>query len=94
MDLPAEIDGANIEEQQANEVSYEVGAGVLQGLDDALVGMSAGDEKTFTTELAGGENAGEEADVIINVKRQGEGPARARRRVRPAGQRVRHASPS
>ncbi|SDK89507.1 trigger factor [Nonomuraea jiangxiensis] len=69
MDLRAEIDGANIEEQQANEVSYEVGAGsVLQGLDDALEGMSAGEEKSFKTELVGGENAGEEADVIINVK--------------------------
>ncbi|NUW35854.1 trigger factor [Nonomuraea sp. SMC257] len=69
MDLRAEIDGKNIEEQQASEVSYEVGAGsVLQGLDTALEGMSAGEEKTFRTELVGGENAGEEADVIINVK--------------------------
>ncbi|MFC4123257.1 trigger factor [Nonomuraea zeae] len=69
MDLRAEIDGKNIEEQQASEVSYEVGAGsVLQGLDAALEGMSAGDEKSFKTELVGGENAGEEADVIINVK--------------------------
>ncbi|NUT11574.1 MAG: trigger factor [Nonomuraea sp.] len=69
MDLRAEIDGKNIEEQQASEVSYEVGAGsVLQGLDDALEGMSAGEEKTFSTELVGGENAGEQADVIINVK--------------------------
>lgn len=69
MDLRAEIDGTNIEEQQANEVSYEVGAGsVLQGLDGALEGMSAGEEKSFRTELVGGENAGEEADVIISVK--------------------------
>ncbi|TDD46795.1 trigger factor [Nonomuraea terrae] len=69
MDLRAEIDGQNIEEQQASEVSYEVGAGsVLQGLDAALEGMSAGEEKGFKTELVGGENAGEEADVIINVK--------------------------
>ncbi|SEN45841.1 trigger factor [Nonomuraea pusilla] len=69
MDLRAEIDGKNIEEQQATEVSYEVGAGsVLQGLDAALEGMSAGEEKSFKTELVGGENAGEEADVIINVK--------------------------
>ncbi|MEU1726350.1 trigger factor [Actinomadura sp. ATCC 39365] len=69
MDLRAEINGENIEEQQASEVSYEVGAGsVLQGLDDALAGMSAGEEKSFKTELVGGENAGEEADVIINVK--------------------------
>ncbi|MEU1392377.1 MULTISPECIES: trigger factor [unclassified Nonomuraea] len=69
MDLRAEINGENIEEQQASEVSYEVGAGsVLQGLDDALAGMSAGEEKSFKTELVGGENAGEEADVIISVK--------------------------
>ncbi|MEN3539240.1 trigger factor [Microbispora sp. ZYX-F-249] len=69
MDLRAEIDGRNLEEQQAADVSYEVGAGsVLQGLDDALQGMAAGDEKTFRTTLVGGENAGEEADVIINVK--------------------------
>ncbi|MGI5274420.1 trigger factor [Nonomuraea sp. CA-218870] len=69
MDLRAEIDGENIEEQQASEVSYEVGAGsVLQGLDDALVGMSADEEKSFRTELVGGENAGDEADVIITVK--------------------------
>lgn len=69
MDLTATIDGRNIEEQQASDVSYEVGAGsVLQGLDDSLVGMAAGDEKTFTTTLVGGENAGEEADVTIHVK--------------------------
>jgi trigger factor len=69
MDLAAAIDGRNIEEQQASDVSYEVGAGsVLQGLDDALVGMAAGDEKTFTTRLVGGENAGEEAEVTITIK--------------------------
>jgi trigger factor len=69
MDLAAAIDGKNIEEQQASDVSYEVGAGsVLEGLDDALVGMAAGDSKTFTTTLVGGENAGEEAEVTIDVK--------------------------
>ncbi|MGI5486568.1 trigger factor [Microtetraspora malaysiensis] len=69
MDLRAEIDGKNLEEQQAADVSYEVGAGsVLQGLDEALEGLSAGEEKTFRTTLVGGENAGDEADVIINVK--------------------------
>ncbi|GHH66334.1 trigger factor [Streptosporangium violaceochromogenes] len=69
MDLAASIDGVNIEEQQAGDVSYEVGAGsVLQGLDDALAGMAAGDVKEFTTNLVGGENAGEEAVVTITVK--------------------------
>ncbi|GLW10870.1 trigger factor [Microtetraspora sp. NBRC 13810] len=69
MDLAAAIDGVNIEEQQASEVSYEVGAGsVLQGLDDALLGMSADEEKTFTSNLVGGANAGEEAEISIKVK--------------------------
>lgn len=69
MDLRAEIDGRNLDEQQAADVSYEVGAGsVLEGLDAALEGLAADEEKTFRTTLVGGENAGEEADVIINVK--------------------------
>jgi trigger factor len=69
MDLAAAVDGQNIEEQQASEVSYEVGAGsVLQGLDDTLVGMSADEEKTFTSTLVGGENAGDEAEITVSVK--------------------------
>ncbi|MCG5216262.1 trigger factor [Streptosporangium sp. KLBMP 9127] len=69
MDLAAAIDGKNIEEQQASEVSYEVGAGsVLQGLDDTLEGMSAEEEKSFTSTLVGGENAGEEAEITVSVK--------------------------
>ncbi|SDI47682.1 trigger factor [Sinosporangium album] len=69
MDLRAEIDGENIEEQQAADVSYEVGAGsVLQGLDDTLEGMGADEERRFATSLVGGEHAGQAADVIINVK--------------------------
>ncbi|SDR32979.1 trigger factor [Thermostaphylospora chromogena] len=69
MDLAASIDGRNIEEQQANDVSYEVGAGsILRGLDDTLLGMSAGETKVFTSELVGGENAGEEAEITVTVK--------------------------
>ncbi|MFD2349869.1 trigger factor [Nonomuraea ferruginea] len=93
MDLRAEIDGENIEEQQASEVSYEVGAGsVLQGLGDALVGMSADEEKSFRTELVGGENSrpGGRRHHQRQVG-QGEGASGARRRVRAARQRVRHA---
>ena len=69
MDLSASIDGEELEEQAASDVSYEVGAGsVLQGLDDNLVGMAAGDEKVFTTRLVGGEHADQEAEVKIKVK--------------------------
>nr|PZN40411.1 MAG: trigger factor [Actinomycetota bacterium] len=69
MDLSASIDGVELEEQAANDVSYEVGAGsILQGLDENLVGMAAGDEKVFTTRLVGGEHADQEAQVKIKVK--------------------------
>ncbi len=52
MDLRAEIDGRNLDEQQAADVSCEVGAGsVLEGLDAALEGLAADEEKTFRTTL-------------------------------------------
>ena len=40
---------------------------MLDGLDDALAGMSAGESKTFTAELAGGKQAGMPADVLVTV---------------------------
>jgi trigger factor len=40
---------------------------MLDGLDEALTGMTAGESKTFTAELAGGERAGLEADVLVTV---------------------------
>jgi trigger factor len=69
IDLSAEFDGKPVEDAQANGVSYEVGSGqMLDGLDEALIGMSAGETKTFTAELAGGELAGNEADVTVKVE--------------------------
>jgi trigger factor len=68
IDLSAEADGKPVDDAQANGVSYEVGSGqMLDGLDEALVGMSAGESKTFTAELAGGTLAGEQADVTVKV---------------------------
>jgi trigger factor len=40
---------------------------MLEGLDEALVGMSAGDVKTFTTQLVGGELAGQDVEVEVRV---------------------------
>src|SRR5262249_57714992 len=63
IDLYASVDGKPVEDAQASGISYEVGSGsVLDGLDEALTGMSAGDASTFTAELAGGEDAGEQAE--------------------------------
>ena len=68
IDLSASVDGEPVEDAQASGLSYEVGTGsLLDGLDEALAGMSAGDTKTFTAELAGGERAGQQADVTVTV---------------------------
>ncbi len=68
IDLSASVDGTPVEDAQASGLSYQVGSeSLLDGLDDALIGMSAGDSATFTTELAGGELAGHDADVTVTV---------------------------
>jgi trigger factor len=41
-------------------MSYKVGrGGMIDGLDEALVGLSAGEDATFDSELAGGDSSGE-----------------------------------
>jgi trigger factor len=68
IDLSAEMDGKPVEDAQANGVSYEVGSGqMLDGLDEALVGMSTGESKTFSALLAGGKQAGHLAQVTVTV---------------------------
>src|SRR5215469_3017160 len=68
IDLAATIDGEAVEDAQATGVSYEVGTdSMLDGLDDALAGMSAAESRTFTAELAGGKQAGKAADVLVTV---------------------------
>ncbi|HWG64160.1 MAG TPA: trigger factor [Streptosporangiaceae bacterium] len=68
IDLSASVDGEPIEDAQASGLSYEVGNGsLLEGLDEALIGMSAGESRTFTAELAGGGHGGEQADVTVTV---------------------------
>src|SRR5262249_3399279 len=40
---------------------------MLEGLDEALVGMSAGDDKTFSSQLVGGDLVGEDVEVQVKV---------------------------
>jgi trigger factor len=69
IDLSASVDGEPVEDAQASGLSYEIGSGtMLEGLDEALAGMSAGDSSTFTSELAGGDAAGQQADVTVTVQ--------------------------
>src|ERR1700684_3045396 len=68
IDLAASVDGKAVDDAQATGVSYEVGTDtMLDGLDAALAGMSAGETKTFTAELAGGKHEGMEAEVQVTV---------------------------
>lgn len=68
IDLAATVDGEEVPGGTATGVSYEVGSKrLLDGLDDALVGMSAGEAATFRSELVGGDLAGREAEVSVTV---------------------------
>ena len=65
IDITAEIDGEQVD--AANDLSYQIGSGtMLDGIDEALTGLSAGEDATFETKLSGGEHAGEQA--VIKVK--------------------------
>ncbi|MGO4474158.1 trigger factor [Arthrobacter sp. M-10] len=67
IDITATIDGAEID--SATGLSYQVGAGtMLEGLDEAVTGLSAEEEAIFDTTLVGGEHAGEAAQVKVVVK--------------------------
>ena len=69
IDLSAAQDGEEIAEAQAEGMPYSVGkATMLDGLDEAVIGLSAGESKTFTTQLVGGELKGQDVDVTVTVK--------------------------
>ncbi|MBD9723380.1 trigger factor [Streptomyces caniscabiei] len=68
LDLEAKVDGEILEDGVAEGVSYTIGSGeLLDGIDDAVKGLEAGGETTFTSELKGGSAAGKEAEVTVKV---------------------------
>lgn len=69
IDLSATVDGEDVPEAATEGLSHEVGSGeLIDGLDDAIVGLTEGESKTFTTTLVAGEHAGKEAEVTVTVK--------------------------
>ncbi|MCM3554057.1 trigger factor [Janibacter melonis] len=67
IDLRAEIDGQEIDAVEG--ISYEVGSGtMLEGMDAALVGLSKGESADFTSPLAGGDQAGQDASCTVTVQ--------------------------
>src|SRR4029079_4982769 len=68
MDLVARKDGEVVEGAEVSWMSYQVGkGGMLDGLDEALTGMAAGDERTFTSKLVGGDLLGEDVEVEVKA---------------------------
>ncbi|MGJ5827997.1 trigger factor [Streptomyces ossamyceticus] len=68
IDLQAKVDDEVLEDGVAEGVSYTIGSGeLLDGIDDAVKGLEAGAEATFTSELKGGSAAGKEAEVTVKV---------------------------
>ena len=68
LDLKASQGGEVVDGAEATGMSYQVGrGGMLDGLDEALDGMSGGDSKTFSSELVGGDLIGQEVEVEVTV---------------------------
>jgi trigger factor len=68
IDLVATKDGQPLDGGTANDLSYEVGsASMIDGLDEALIGLSTGGEKSFETALVGMAE-GEKGSVKVSVK--------------------------
>jgi trigger factor len=69
IDLSATVDGEDVPEAKTEGLSHEVGSGqLIEGLDDAIVGLKDGETRVFTTTLAAGDHAGKEAQVTVTVK--------------------------
>ena len=66
IDMAAKLDGEDVDTVQGT--SYQVGSGnMLEGLDDALIGLSADEETTFEAPLAAGDHAGKNAQITVKV---------------------------
>jgi trigger factor len=66
--LVASRDGEALPDATAEDVEYTVGSGtMIDGLDEAVIGLSAGESATFSSTLVGGSLSGEPADVEVTV---------------------------
>lgn len=69
IDLSATVNGEDLPEARTEGLSHEIGSGqLIEGLDEAIIGLKEGETKVFTTKLVAGDHAGEEAEVTVTVK--------------------------
>ncbi|KQV07796.1 trigger factor [Leifsonia sp. Root112D2] len=66
IDLVAVIGGEEVD--TANSISYEIGSGdLIDGIDEALDSLSAGETTTFKAPLMGGDHEGEDAEITVTL---------------------------
>ena len=66
IDLIATINGEEVD--NATGISYEVGSGdLIEGIDEALESLTAGEVTTFSAPLLGGDHEGENAEITVTV---------------------------
>jgi trigger factor len=66
IDLVATIGGEEVD--TAKGISYEVGSGeLIDGIDEALDSLSAGETTTFESKLLGGDNEGETSEITVTL---------------------------
>ncbi|GAD87159.1 trigger factor [Nocardia asteroides] len=69
IDLSATVDGEDVPEAATTGLSHEVGSGqLIEGLDEAITGLKAGESAEFTSTLVAGEHAGKEAVITVTVQ--------------------------
>lgn len=69
IDLSATVDGEDVPEAATTGLSHEVGSGqLIEGLDEAVIGLRAGDTAEFTSTLVAGDHAGKEALITVAVQ--------------------------
>jgi trigger factor len=66
LDLVATIGDEEVD--TANNISYEIGSGeLIEGIDEALDSLTAGESTTFESTLVGGDSAGEKALISVTL---------------------------
>jgi trigger factor len=68
--LVASKNGEQLPDAAADDVEYTIGSGqMLDGLDEAVIGLSAGESATFSSTLVSGPLQDEEADIEVTVSK-------------------------
>ncbi len=66
-------DGEALPDATADNVTYIIGSGgMIEGLDEAVTGLSAGESAEFASTLVGGPLEGEPADITVTVSKVSE----------------------